>query len=376
VTADGSVAATTSVPAVNAALLEVRDLSVTFPTDRGTAHVVRELSYSVNHTETLAIIGESGSGKTVSSRAVMGLLPPAAQVTGSVKLNGQELVGLSENEMRRHRGRDVAMVFQDPARSLNPTMKIGEQVTEAIRLHARIAKRQARQQAVDLLGQVRLPSPGRRFHEYPHQLSGGMRQRVMIAIALAAGPKLLLADEATTALDVTTQAQIMDLLLDLQAQYRMGLVLISHDMGLAASYAQTVMVMYAGQAVERAPVRELFASVRMPYTKVLLNAVPRLDLPPHSPLPVVSLRAPDLTKLAPGCPFVPRCPRSTDDCREKDPVLEEHENQHAWACFHPEEPTAQQEVPAQLEAPVRPEETTAGPPRAAVQEATVPEVRQ
>jgi oligopeptide/dipeptide ABC transporter ATP-binding protein len=375
-TADGSATATAAAPDGNAALLAVRDLSVTFPTDRGTAHVVRRLSYSVNHTETLAIIGESGSGKTVSSRAVMGLLPPAAQVTGSVKLNGQELVGLPENEMRRHRGRDVAMVFQDPARSLNPTMKIGEQVTEAIRLHARVARRQARQQAVDLLGQVRLPSPERRFHEYPHQLSGGMRQRVMIAIALAAGPKLLIADEATTALDVTTQAQIMDLLLDLQAQYRMGLVLISHDMGLAASYAQTVMVMYAGQAVERAPVRELFASVRMPYTKVLLNAVPRLDLPPHSPLPVVSLRAPDLTKLAPGCPFVPRCPRSTDDCGEKDPVLEEHENQHAWACFHPEEPTAQQEVPARLEAPARQEETTAGPPRAAVQEATVPEVRQ
>jgi oligopeptide/dipeptide ABC transporter ATP-binding protein len=348
-----------------AALLEVRDLSVTFPTDRGPARVVHRLSYTVGHAETLAIIGESGSGKTVSSRAVMGLLPPAARVTGSIKLNGGELVGLREEQMRRHRGCDVAMVFQDPARSLNPTMKIGEQVAEAIRLQSRVPRRQARQQAVELLGRVRLPSPERRFHEYPHQLSGGMRQRVMIAIALAGSPKLLIADEATTALDVTTQAQIMDLLLDLQEQYQMGLVLISHDMGLAASYAQTVMVMYAGQAVERAPVAELFTSVRMPYTKVLLEAVPKLELPPHSPLPVVSLRAPDLTKTAPGCAFAPRCPRAADDCNTQDPVLQEHDNQHAWACFHPEEPA---------EVPVRAE--TAGPLAAAAQESAVREVSQ
>jgi oligopeptide/dipeptide ABC transporter ATP-binding protein len=325
-------------PGENAHLLEVRDLSVTFETDRGTARVVHKLSYSVSHAETLAIIGESGSGKTVSSRAVMGLLPKAAKVTGSIRLNGQELVGLPEHQMRRHRGRDVAMVFQDPARSLNPTMKIGHQVTEAIRLQSKVARREAQAQAVELLRQVRLPSAERRFHEYPHQLSGGMRQRVMIAIALAGSPKLLIADEATTALDVTTQAQIMDLLLDLQAQYQMGLVLISHDMGLAASYAQTVMVMYAGQAVEQAPVHELFNSVRMPYTKVLLEAVPRLELEPHSPLPVVSLRAPDLTRPAPGCPFAPRCPRSADDCRTQNPVLEEHDNKHFWACFHPEAP--------------------------------------
>jgi oligopeptide/dipeptide ABC transporter ATP-binding protein len=217
-------------------------------------------------------------------------------------------------------------------------MKIGQQVSEAIRLQSRVARREARRRAVELLGQVRLPSPERRFHEYPHQLSGGMRQRVMIAIALAGSPRLLIADEATTALDVTTQAQIMDLLLDLQAQYRMGLILISHDMGLAASYAQTVMVMYAGQAVERAPARELFASVRMPYTRALLDAVPRLERDPHSPLPVVSLRPPDLTRTAPGCAFAPRCPRRADDCGTRDPVLEEHENQHLWACFHPEEP--------------------------------------
>jgi oligopeptide/dipeptide ABC transporter ATP-binding protein len=371
---------TAAAPEGGAALLEVRDLSVTFETAQGTARVVRGLSYSVNHTETLAIIGESGSGKTVSSRAVMGLLPVTARVTGSIRLNGRELVGLSENEMRRFRGRDVAMVFQDPARSLNPTMKIGEQVTEAIRLHTKIAKRQARQQAVDLLAQVRLPSAERRFHEYPHQLSGGMRQRVMIAIALAAGPKLLIADEATTALDVTTQAQIMDLLLDLQDQYRMGLVLISHDMGLAASYAQNVMVMYAGQAVERAPVQELFSSVRMPYTKVLLEAVPRLDLPPHSPLPVVSLRAPDLTRIAPGCAFAPRCPRCGDDCKQQDPVLQEHENQHFWACLHPEEsaePAARAEETPVPETPTQetPDQETAAQ-ESATEETAVQEVGQ
>jgi len=354
-----------------AALLEVRDLNVTFASDRGPARVVHKLSYSVGHAETLAIIGESGSGKTVSSRAVMGLLPRTAKVTGSIRLNGQEVVGLAEDQMRRHRGRDVSMVFQDPARSLNPTMKIGEQVAEAIRLQAPVAKRQARQQAVELLGRVRLPSPERRFHEYPHQLSGGMRQRVMIAIALAGSPKLLIADEATTALDVTTQAQIMDLLLDLQEQDRMGLILISHDMGLAASYAQTVMVMYAGQAVERAPVRQLFTGVRMPYTRVLLDAVPRLDLPPHSPLPVVSLRAPDLTRPAPGCAFAPRCPRCADDCRQQDPVLEEHENEHAWACFHPEEPSAR---PA--DDPGRPEEMVRQEQAVRQGEAAVREVHQ
>jgi oligopeptide/dipeptide ABC transporter ATP-binding protein len=341
----------------HAALLEVRDLSVTFTTAHGDVHAVRGLGYTVSRAETLAIIGESGSGKSVSARAVLGLLPPAARVTGSIRLDGQELAGLPDREMRRHRGRDVAMVFQDPARSLNPTMKIGEQVTEAIRLQSPLPRKQARQQAVELLGQVRLPTPGQRYHEYPHQLSGGLRQRVMIAIALAGSPRLLIADEATTALDVTTQAQIMDLLLDLQERYRMGLVLISHDMGLAASYAQNVLVMYAGQAVERAPVAALSGGARMPYTKVLLDAVPRLDLPPHSPLPVVSLRAPDLVDLAPGCAFAPRCPRRQDDCTARDPELLEHQDQHSWACFHPE--------PAQ-----------AATPDATVPAPTVREVRQ
>jgi oligopeptide/dipeptide ABC transporter ATP-binding protein len=359
------------------ALLEVRDLTVTFAAERGDVHAVRGLGYTVNRGETLAIIGESGSGKSVSARAVLGLLPPAARVTGSIRLDGRELTGLAERELRRHRGRDVAMVFQDPARSLNPTMKIGEQVTEAIRLQSPTPRRQARQQAVELLRQVRVPDPGQRYHEYPHQLSGGMRQRVMIAIALAGSPRLLIADEATTALDVTTQAQIMDLLLDLQERYRMGLILISHDMGLAASYAQNVLVMYAGQAVERAPVAALADGVRMPYTKVLLGAVPRLDLPPHSPLPVVSLRAPDLVNLAPGCAFAPRCPRRADDCAQRDPELLEHEDHHAWACFHPEEPAGVHlEEPAEAPAPAQAAGPAAQQAGATAPAPTVREVRQ
>jgi oligopeptide/dipeptide ABC transporter ATP-binding protein len=324
-----------------AALLDVRDLSVVLSSGGRPLRVVNKLSYSVGRGETLAIIGESGSGKTVSSRAVMGLLPVQAEITGSIRLLGSELVGLPERELRRHRGSEVAMVFQDPARSLNPTMKIGRQITETIRLHASTGRRAAERETVELLGRVRLPSPERRFHDYPHQLSGGMRQRVMIAMALAGNPRLLIADEATTALDVTTQAQIMDLLLDMQAEYQMGLVLISHDMGLAASYAQNVLVMYAGQAVERAPVRELFANVRMPYTKVLLDAVPRLEREPRSPLPAVRGGQPDLDPGRRGCAFAPRCRRCEDDCRQREPALETHEDQHSWACFHPEDPAPQ-----------------------------------
>jgi oligopeptide/dipeptide ABC transporter ATP-binding protein len=325
---------------VNDALLEVEDLTVTFPTDKGLIYAVNHLGFSVARGETLAIIGESGSGKTVTSRALMGLLPRTATVTGSARLLGEELIGVSEARLRQHRGKDIAMVFQDPARSLNPTMKIGAQVTEAIRIHLSLDRKQARERAVELLRLVRLPSPQARYHEYPHQLSGGMRQRVMIAIALACDPKLLIADEATTALDVTTQAQVMDLLLDLQQQLDMGLVMISHDMGLAATYAQRVMVMYAGSAVEQAATEELFAHVRMPYTRVLLDAIPRLELPPHSPLPVVSGRVPDLTRRTPGCAFAPRCAHAAPDCLEASPALEGHENEHAWACFHPLDTTA------------------------------------
>jgi oligopeptide/dipeptide ABC transporter ATP-binding protein len=317
------------------ALLEVEDLKVTFPGRGRPVRAVDGVSYGVYPGQTLAIVGESGSGKTVSCRAVMGLLPPAAAITGSVRFAGTQLIGLTDDQLRRHRGADVAMVFQDPTRSLNPTMRIGGQIAEAIRAHQRVSKTQARQQAVDLLRLVRIPLPERRCTEYPHQLSGGMRQRVMIAIALACRPRLLIADEATTSLDVTTQAQIMELLLELQAELGMTLLLISHDLGLAASYADEVIVMYAGRIVEQAPAPRLFSGVRMPYTQALLEAIPRLERPAHSPLPVIAGRPPDLSALPAGCSFAPRCRHAADDCRATEPPLDEHEPGHRWACWHP-----------------------------------------
>jgi oligopeptide/dipeptide ABC transporter ATP-binding protein len=320
---------------VTEALLEVEDLKVTFPGRGRPVRAVDGVSYGVYPGQTLAIVGESGSGKTVSCRAVMGLLPPAAAITGSVRFAGTQLIGLTDDQLRRHRGADVAMVFQDPTRSLNPTMRIGSQIAEAIRAHQRVSKTQARQQAIDLLRLVRIPLPERRCTEYPHQLSGGMRQRVMIAIALACRPRLLIADEATTSLDVTTQAQIMELLLELQAELGMTLLLISHDLGLAASYADEVIVMYAGRIVEQAPAPRLFSGVRMPYTQALLEAIPRLERPAHSPLPVIAGRPPDLSALPAGCSFAPRCRHAADDCRATEPPLDEHEPGHRWACWHP-----------------------------------------
>jgi oligopeptide/dipeptide ABC transporter ATP-binding protein len=318
------------------ALLEVADLRVVFTVDRGRElRAVDGVSYSVFAGQTLAIVGESGSGKTVSCRAVMGLLPPSAVVTGSARFQGVQLIGLRDDQMRRHRGANVAMVFQDPSRSLNPTMRVGAQITEAIRVHQPVSRLQAREQAIQLLRLVQMPLPEQRFAEYPHQLSGGMRQRVMIAIALACRPKLLIADEATTALDVTTQAQIMELLLELQAELGMALMLISHDLGLAASYADEVMVMYAGRIVEQASATQLFAHVRMPYTQALFEAIPRLERPAHSPLPVIGGRPPDAAALPSGCSFAPRCRRAADDCRATAPPLAEHEPGHLWACWHP-----------------------------------------
>jgi oligopeptide/dipeptide ABC transporter ATP-binding protein len=315
-------------------LLDVRDLRVRFVSRGRTVHAVNGLTYRLDPGRTLAIIGESGSGKSVAARALLGLLPGTARVSGSARFAGTELVGLPEREARRHRGADIAMVFQDPARSLNPTMRVGVQVAEAVRAHADVDKAAARRRAVDLLALVQLPAPRRRFHEYPHQLSGGMRQRVMIAIALAGEPRLLVADEATTSLDVTTQAQIMELLGELQRRLGTAVVLISHDLGLAASYADDVVVMYAGRAVERAPVGELFGHVRMPYTAALLGAVPHLEREPHALLPVVPGQPPDLSALPAGCPFRPRCEFATDACVE-DPPLVEHEPGHYWACWHP-----------------------------------------
>ena len=318
------------------ALLTVSDLHVHFVQQRQRVYAVNGISYELAAGRSLAIIGESGSGKTVSCRAVMGLLPPSARVTGSVRLDGVELVGLSEKQLCRYRGTGVSMVFQDPSRSLNPTMRIGSQVAEAVRAHLPLDRREARSRAVHLLERVRIPAAARRCLDYPHQLSGGMRQRVMIAIALACDPKLLIADEATTSLDVTTQAQIMELLLELQEQSDMALILVSHDLGLAASYADEVVVMYGGRAVEQASTRELFAHVLMPYTQALLQAIPRFDRPTHTMLPVVEGRPPDLTHLSAGCAFAPRCERADDQCRASAPELAAPgDGRHRFACWHP-----------------------------------------
>jgi len=321
---------------VTEALLEVEDLAVTFPGRRNAeVRAVDGISYCVYPGQTLAIVGESGSGKTVGCRAVMGLLPPDAVVTGSARFGGAQLIGLTDEQLRRHRGANVAMVFQDPARSLNPTMRVGAQIAEAVRVHRDVSRSEARKQATDLLRLVRIPLPERRSAEYPHQLSGGMRQRVMIAIALACRPRLLIADEATTALDVTTQAQIMELLLELQAELGMTLILISHDLGLAGAYADEVIVMYAGRIVEQAPASRLFAQVRMPYTQALFEAIPRLERPAHAPLPVIGGRPPDAAAMPAGCSFAPRCRRAAGDCLAVAPPLAEHEPGHRWACWHP-----------------------------------------
>jgi oligopeptide transport system ATP-binding protein len=316
-------------------LLEVTDLNVHFGQGDQTVWAVNGVSFAVRKGETLAIIGESGSGKTVMCRAIMGLLPDTAHVTGSARLEGSELIGMPEKEMRGRRGPDIATVFQDPSRSLNPTMRVGAQIVEAIRLHLPMDRKAAKKRAIELLGLVRLPSPERRCDDYPHQLSGGMRQRVMIALALACQPKVLIADEATTALDVTTQAKIMELLLDLQEQFKMAMIMISHNLGLAAQFSDEVSVMYAGRVVEHAATKTLFAHVRMPYTRVLLDAVPRLDRPAHARLPAVAGGAPSLREYPVGCAFASRCTGAADKCWTETPQLREDEPGHTYACWFP-----------------------------------------
>jgi oligopeptide/dipeptide ABC transporter ATP-binding protein len=328
-------AAATGATGAEAPLLAVSDLRVDFNSAGRHVRAVDGLSYEVRRGQTVAMIGESGCGKTVSSRALMGLLPPTAHVSGSIRFDEKELVGLPERRIREYRGAAIAMVFQDPSRSLNPTMRVGSQIVEAVRAHGGSTRDAARERALELMGLVRLPAAAERFEQYPHQLSGGMRQRVMIAIAIAANPQLLIADEATTALDVTTQAQIMELLRDIQRRLGMALLMISHDLGLAATFADEVLVMYAGRAVERAPTEKLFEQTRMPYTRALLESIPRLEDPPHMTLNVVPGQAPNLAALPAGCPFAPRCPRASDECRASAPPFGEHEPEHSWACWHP-----------------------------------------
>jgi peptide/nickel transport system ATP-binding protein len=288
-------------------VLEVHDLHVTFSTEGGLVPAVDGVDFAVAPGETLAIVGESGSGKSVSSAAVMGLLPSNADVSGEVLLDGRELVGLPNDELRKIRGNDIAMVFQDALSALNPYYSVGWQVAEAYRLHHDVSKKVARRRAVEMLDKVGIPDATRRADSYPHEFSGGMRQRVVIAMALVNDPRVLIADEPTTALDVTVQAQIMRLLDDVQEEFGTALVLISHDLGVVAEVADDVLVMYAGRAAERGTVRDLFQRAAHPYSLGLLGAMPRVDVPPKPRLTTIPGSPPTPGSIATGCPFQPRC---------------------------------------------------------------------
>jgi peptide/nickel transport system ATP-binding protein len=319
-----------------APMLEVDDLSTTFTSDRGFVRAVNNVSFNVYRGKTLGIVGESGSGKSVLSRSIMGLTPGNATRTGSVKFEGRELLATGASEMRHMWGAQMAMVFQDPMTALNPVMRIGRQITESLLHHTDIGKKAANDTALTLLQSVGIPEAERRLRQYPHELSGGMRQRVMIAIALACGPKLLFADEPTTALDVTVQAQILDLLQDQQRERFMAMILVTHDLGVVAGRADDIAVMYAGRIVEKAPTRTLFREMRHPYSEALLESIPKLEAPNHTRLAAIGGRPPDLVNLPPGCKFAPRCPNVQEKCLKEEPPLIEHGTPgHEYACYFP-----------------------------------------
>jgi peptide/nickel transport system ATP-binding protein len=317
-------------------LLEVEDLQVHFRTPEGVNRAVDGVSFHVNEGETLAVVGESGCGKSVTAMSILRLIPePPGKIAGSIRFQGRELLELSDREMRGIRGNDISMVFQEPMTSLNPVLTIGRQVRETLSLHQGLDKKAAIARAVEMLALVGIPDPDRRVRQYPHQLSGGMRQRVMIAIALACNPKLLIADEPTTALDVTIQAQILDLMYDLKRRVGAAIVLITHDLGVVAEVAERVMVMYAGQKVEEAPVVELFRAPRHPYTQGLLGAVPKIG----SSLTGATIRlaeipgqVPELKQRVDGCVFAGRCVLATDLCRAIAPAIEAKAQRHFAAC--------------------------------------------
>jgi peptide/nickel transport system ATP-binding protein len=314
-------------------LLQVCDLRVEFRTARGSLRAVDGVSFELDAGRTLGIVGESGCGKTVLSRSLLRLNPIAG---GRVLFEGQDLAAMDEAELRAVRGKDVSIVFQDPMTSLNPVLTIGSQIAETLTHHLRMPRGPAWARARELLAAVGIPSPDARLREYPHQLSGGMRQRVTIAMALACEPRLLIADEPTTALDVTVQAQILDLLQQQQRERGMAMILISHDLGVVAGRTDEIAVMYAGRIVERAPTRQLFEQTRMPYTQALLRAIPRLDHASHTRLLAIGGRPPDLVDPPPGCRFAPRCDRVRDRCREDEPPLgADSDPGHQFACWYP-----------------------------------------
>jgi oligopeptide/dipeptide ABC transporter ATP-binding protein len=316
------------------ALLEVRNLTTAFQTQRGEITAVEDITFDLNQGEILGIVGESGSGKSVTALTIMGLLPrpPARIAGGTVRFDGTELTGLSDNRMQRIRGPGIAMVFQEPMTSLNPVFTIGEQLIETIRAHERLDNKAAFARAVEMLDKVGIPSASTRMKDYPHQLSGGQRQRVMLAIALVCRPRLLIADEPTTALDVTIQAQILDLMLDLRDEFGMAIMIITHNMGVVAETADRVMVMYAGRVVEEAPVTNLFDQPLHPYTRGLLECVPSLQ---QDQPRLVAIRGtlPEPARRPPGCRFAPRCRYAEPACRDAIPPLEQRGTNHTAACI-------------------------------------------
>ena len=319
-------------------LLELTDVTTHFKTPRGLVRAVDGVSFTLERGKALGIVGESGSGKTILSRSIMGLLPPRGTVRGgSIKFEGREIGNLDRKAMRGVWGKEMAMIFQDPMTSLNPVMKIGKQIAEPLQIHLGMNKQLAWATAERLLQDVRIPEAKRRLDQYPHEMSGGMRQRVMIAIALACGPTALFADEPTTALDVTVQAQILDLLGEQRRDRNMSLVLVTHDLGVVAGHTDEIAVMYGGKLVEKASTKGLFANMKMPYTEALLQSIPKLDDPSHTRLNAIAGRPPDLVNPPKGCRFAPRCPYASDKCINEEPPLvpTAEDPNHLYACWYP-----------------------------------------
>lgn len=330
----------TNLPSSNtssqAPLLEAKGLSTSFHTERGSVAAVSDVSFTLERGKTLGVVGESGSGKTVLSRSIMRLnVSGNAETTGSAKFEGEELLAKPMKEMKDLWGRDIAMVFQDPMTSLNPVVKVGRQITEHLRHHLGFSKAEAKATGIELLRSVRIPEAEERFNNYPYQFSGGMRQRACIAIALACGPRLLFADEPTTALDVTVQHQILNLLGMHQKDRFMTMVLVTHDLGVVAGRTDEVAVMYAGRIVEKAPTKVLFSDIKMPYTQALLSSIPKMSETKHTRLAAIPGRPPDLINPPTGCSFSPRCAYVQDRCREERPPLVDIGNGHSFACWYP-----------------------------------------
>ena len=316
-------------------LLTIEGLNVSFATPRGNLKAVRDVTIRLPKGESLGVVGESGSGKTVLSRATMGLLPSTATRTGVIKYRGEVISDLPADEVRNLWGTGMAMIFQDPMTALNPVRRIGDQLTESLTERIGMDKRAATERAIALLKRVRIPDPEGMLKKFPYQLSGGMRQRIMIAIAVSCNPEMLFADEPTTALDVTVQAQVLELLTELRKEFNMSMILVTHDLGVVAGHTDHIAVMYAGDMVEYAPTRSLFANMKMPYTEALLKSIPRLETPTGTRLPVVEGRLPDPTKDEPGCAFANRCEYVQDKCRAEKPPLKDDGDNHFYRCWFP-----------------------------------------